>query len=713
MKIDIHTHTRKIKSGDPNTREIDPQRFGEIIRNTEVKILAITNHNFFDLVQYRACSVATSGICDIWPGIELDILENGRRAHLLVIADPEKVETFNERIERITKNTNPDAFTISIGDTVAAFDDLDCIYIAHYHTKKPSLSDKEIEILTQLTSNPKRILKEAANAISAGIYISHGHNSIFGSDVQDWEDYVRLSEELPDLRLPVESFEQFCLLLEKDEATIITLLDKKMKENIDVTPFGVAEMVRVDIYNDINVFFGSKGTGKTQILEALSTYFNGRGHKTSVYKSNDRHVNDVFDVRGNQFAVQLSSLGIDECKEEIAFLKQATEEEVTSVIKYYQHYAVQETNKNSLRLKIKSIAIQDDAESDRNLTEVGSLTNQIKEFGKFLQDNDSLKKYVDEGLIGEAIVIIGKISASLRRGIATNFNESKSIKLLNHIVKVFIAEISKKTGQPEKPTKTGFADYAKNRIKIEMAVRKILENINASIAQRKEYIGSLGEKGSLYCQTNLKIQNGHVIDSNYRNLGAATKKPQKNFAWHIESISKHLYHVGLFEKITELNDEDGSENINCVSDLLLFYRHFCLNGEPYSPSNGESSMILLHKELKEDKEIYFLDEPEKSLGNDYINDVIVPLLKEKALMGKKVIIATHDANIAVRTLPYNSVYRLHDSGHYFTFCGNPFSNTLKCVFGSKPDLDWKEISMKTLEGGRQAFGERGKIYGSK
>jgi len=145
---------------------------------------------------------------------------------------------------------------------------------------------------------------------------------------------------------------------------------------------------------------------------------------------------------------------------------------------------------------------------------------------------------------------------------------------------------------------------------------------------------------------------------------------------------------------------------------LLFYKHFTLNGNLYKPSNGESSMVLLHKELTEDKDIYLIDEPEKSLGNDYINDVVVPILKEKANLGKKVVIATHDANIAVRTLPYNSIYRLHDMNQYYTLTGNPFSNKLKCINGDRDELDWKEISMKTLEGGKDAFGERGKIYGN-
>ena len=35
-------------------------------------------------------------------------------------------------------------------------------------------------------------------------------------------------------------------------------------------------------------------------------------------------------------------------------------------------------------------------------------------------------------------------------------------------------------------------------------------------------------------------------------------------------------------------------------------------------------MVMLQKELETDKEIYILDEPERSLGNEYINDVIVP-----------------------------------------------------------------------------------------
>ena len=714
MKIDIHVHTRKVKSGDAPTRNIEKEEFVEILSNTEVSILAITNHNHFDIQQYEEFRDGVETHCKVWPGIELDIFENGKRSHLIIICNPKNYQDFDKTISEILHGANPDTFTISLEETVKKFDSLDCIYIAHYFVKKPSLGDKEIEILTDLVLNPKRILKEATNSISAGIYISHGHNSIYGSDVHDWNNYIKQSQDLPELRLPVESFEQFCLLLEKDESTINTILDKKSKESVELCPFksDPFEKITLDIYSDINIIFGSKGTGKTDILESLSKHYNSKGHKTSVYKSNDIHLNTVFDIKGNSFNCNAVDIGFDECIEEIKFLKEVTEEKVTTLNKYDLHFSFQETNKISKKLKIKNIALADEAQSERVLEEISEILDSFKSFNNYVNEDSDIPKYVDDELITELGIILNKILTQLKDGTEQNFLENKSINLLNGIISCFTNEIAKKTNQPPKPTKTGFLDYSRNRIKIERASKKIIKIINQPINAIEEYAGSLGDKGELICKTNLIFQNGTFSNGDYSPVKHVYKTPQKEFANVVVAISKHIHSIELFTKITELNEIENINTISSVSELLQKYKHFTLNGTIYSPSNGESSMILLHKELADDKEIYLVDEPEKSLGNDYINDVIVPLIKEKALLGKKVVIATHDANIAVRTLPYNSIYRLHEKGKGHTLTGNPYSNSLNCIDGLQPSLDWKEISMKTLEGGKDAFGERGKIYGN-
>lgn len=711
MKIDIHVHTKKVKTGDAETRNIIPAQLNEIIRLTDVRILAITNHNHFDLEQYSEMSELLKDVCQIWPGIELDIFENGKKAHLLVIVNPLKKELFNERCNNLLKDKNVNTFNISISETVKIFDDLDCIYIAHYLNKTPNLGEEEIELLRSKISNPKRIIKEATNSISAGVFISHGHNSIYGSDVQDWNDYEELSKGLPELRLPVDSFEQFCLLLERDEATINTVLNKKTKEKITISPFTAAEIINLDIYDDINIIFGSKGTGKTEILESLSENFNNKGYKTNVYKSNNIHLDVAFNLKGNDFNVDVSEFGIDECVEEINLIKNATEIGITSLGKYKQHFSETETNRISQKLKLKSINHIDEESSKRKVKEISNIIDEFKTFKSYASSDNGLKELIEDSLIEELNDLLTKILSKITEKVDINFITAKSLRLVNHIVEVFNTEIAKKTGVPQKPNFTGFAEYSRNRINIERAINKITSSFNSKIQPIKEFTGDLGEKGDLFCITNLIIQNGIFTDGDYTTVKNINKTPQKEFGQKANSISKHIYSNDLFIKITELNQIEGIEQIRSISDLLLFNRHFSLNESYYNPSNGESSMILLHKELTKDKEIYLIDEPEKSLGNDYINDVIVPIIREKALLGKKIIIATHDANIAVRTLPYNSIYRLHENGLYYTLTGNPFFNKLKCINGTKDELDWKEISMKTLEGGKSAFGERGKIYG--
>lgn len=712
MKIDIHTHTKKIKQGDSEHRNVDVSKFSEIIKETDVKILAITNHNHFDHEQYIQFRSNVDGICQIWPGVEFDVLEEDRRAHLIVIVNPKNSESFSQKVNEVIGTTTADNFTISINDVVEKFDNLDAIFIAHYHSKKPSLLDKDIDKILELVTNKKRVLKEASNSISAGIYISHGHNSIHGSDVQNWENYVNDSKDLPELRLPVESFEQFCLLLDKDDTTIKTILDQKTKESIQIIPFGIAELIDLDIYNDINIFFGSKGTGKTDILKALSTYYNGKGFKTEVYESNSKRIDDVFDLKGNQLIIDIESLEIDNCTNEIASLRNATEKGITSLSTYLRYYSAEATNKISQSIKVNQFTLLDENSSKRNFDEVKNDFKKFIDFKNYFTTDIKLKEIVGEELLTELDNVITRILDKINIESDKRFVDFKSISFFNKLIQVFVSEISKKTGQPEKPTKTGFHEYASNRISIEKDVKKIRENILKSISPIIEEVGDLGEKGKLFCQTNLLIQNGAISDSDYKHIQSKTKIPQKSVALQIETISKHIYANTLFEKIDELKKIESTETVTSIGDLLLFYKHFTLDGNVYTPSNGESSMVLLHNELMIDKEIYLIDEPEKSLGNDYISEVIVPLIKERAKSGKKVIIATHDANIAVRTLPYNSIYREHDMSGYYTYSGNPFSNNLICNSSIKSNLDWKLISMKTLEGGQSAFGERGKIYGN-
>lgn len=423
-------------------------------------------------------------------------------------------------------------------------------------------------------------------------------------------------------------------------------------------------------------------------------------------------MNDVYDLKGYSFNVNVEDFSIDDCTMEIKAIRNATEKSVTSISNYYRYFSAAETNKISQRLKIKNLIELDKALSERQFNDVVNIFKKIKEFRKYIMHDCDLRNVIEEQLFDELTTVIDKIIFELKKQSKSRLIDFECISMFNSLINLFVTEISRKTGQPPKPVKTGFYEYASNRIRIKINAKKVLENINKSISPILIPVGDLGIKGKLFCQTNLVIQNGNFVNSQYSPVNKVNKTPQKEVAKKISIILRNIYSNELFEKIAELNNIENGITITNIKDLLLFNRHFSLNSQEYHPSNGESSMILLHNELKEEKEIYLIDEPEKSLGNDYINDMIVPLLKERAQMGKKIIIATHDANIAVRTLPYNSIYREHDINEYLTYMGNPFSNNMVCIEKRKKDIDWKNISMKTLEGGKEAFGERGKIYGT-
>jgi predicted ATPase len=713
MKIDIHTHTKKCKSGDAPTREISPENFCETILSSEVRIVAITNHNVFDLNQYKAIAKRLGKEGQVWPGIELDIQEDSSRGHLLVIVSPELAKEFSEAVARLTKNFTPDNFIATIDKVIEAFDAFNPLYIAHYKQKKPNLSDDTLKKLETTTKNPGCVIKEVTNSISAGIYISHGHASIYGSDVHDWAKYEELSRELPDLRLPVDSFEHFCLLLKKDPATINTVLGKKTSEDLVLLPFDDGSILKIKAFNDINVVFGPKGTGKSCILKAIAKHYADNGVDASVYESAADRLDEIFDTRGKNLTINLNDYEINYCNNEIKELRAAGEVGITSIAKFVAHFAAKNTNQNAKKILLKNIDPEEESEARREFEDFNEAVGTMKVFLEFLAENLSVKKELNPEEQSQVTGILSELLNRLSKREWVTFSEWKEIYFMNSAIKTFRSEVERKTGSAAKPTTTGFCAYAMNRIKIEVNAAEIVKCVETEIPMLKESVGSLGSnKGELEFRTEFKFQSGYVTDSSLSSLSGAKKGAKKQFINCVRKILEHVYADDLFQHISDLNEIEDVETIKTVLELLLFKRYFALDGLQYMPSSGEASMVMLQKELGTDKEVYILDEPERSLGNEYISEVIVPLIKERAKSGKKVFISTHDANIAVRTLPYSSIYRCHGRSGYCTYIGNPFSNNLVKLENEEDRLDWKKISMKTLEGGEEAFGERGKIYGN-
>ena len=223
MKIDIHCHTKKIRSGEPESRAVTKEVFSKSIQDAEVDIVAITDHDVFDKEQYDEFVEHVGSNFQIWPGIELDTSHNGNKFHLILVGDPDDVNIFDEKVKQLTNGRSGD-FTIELDNIISHFSGENILYIPHFGSKRPAISEDNLKYLKErLGEKSSLVIVEDTNIRSTGILANHGFNAITGSDVRDWGKYSDC--DVSSLRLPVDTFKQFCLFLDRDKSTIETMLN--------------------------------------------------------------------------------------------------------------------------------------------------------------------------------------------------------------------------------------------------------------------------------------------------------------------------------------------------------------------------------------------------------------------------------------------------------------------------------------------------------
>jgi hypothetical protein len=119
---------------------------------------------------------------------------------------------------------------------------------------------------------------------------------LIGSDVKNWDDYEKST--FAELRLPVASFQQFCLLAKRDSTVVNTLLNKKKYNTMTASPHHTVK-IKLNIYEDMNIVFGQKGTGKSEILQTLYNEAKALGINSLLYKGveKDEKFSEILDTR--------------------------------------------------------------------------------------------------------------------------------------------------------------------------------------------------------------------------------------------------------------------------------------------------------------------------------------------------------------------------------------------------------------------------------
>lgn len=708
MLIDLHCHTKSTKEGDGVNRNVSPELFRTKIELADVKIVAITNHNAFDIEQYITLRGAVSDLCQVWPGIEIDIecSEKKGRYHLIIVCNPDELEPFAQTVSDTFNGKNINEYAHKLEEICTAFSKLDTIYIPHFHNKKPAIPEDERALLKQYIGDDSRIFIEPRDHRTVGVLANNNFNVMIGSDVKDWNHYEKCT--FAELRLPIGSFSELLLLSRRDSNVVKTLLSNKTPVAVIGRPHPQVE-VNLSIYPDINILFGQKGTGKTELLKSMYTEMvkTGRNCRKYIASEHKEDFSALLSIKGVD--AHLSKVQAKACEEEFNIIKKWSDKNPTSFEMYKNWIATRGNSNNKSRMKITEMVHLDSIKNEK-------YTQHKYDADSILLAYEKMRDIVIEDYCSPEIQKeFWRVLMIIRDSIICCRNndviDDEAVRLSNFSIDRIKTLADRNSDTVSRPSNCGILELAKNRIELHKAVNTILDELNCEEKNERQFLGSLEDKGKIYVNTKYRMLSPSSKANEFTILGINTLKKIRQ---KLEDINKCVFDEDVANKVDELKSILEENDITSIKPFLGISKQIITeDGYEYQPSNGEMGILLLQQALKDDADAYFLDEPELGMGNSYINSNIRPIISDLAKQRKFVLVATHNANIAVRTLPYNSILRTHENGKYKTFVGNPFDDRMVNVDDETEICSWAEESMNILEGGKEAFYERRDIYESK
>ena len=594
MKIDFHCHTKAVKSGEKQTRNITAKDFKEAVKNAGVKMVAITNHNTFDKTQFDEFENEVADDFLLLPGIELDVIGlNGKNGHIVLVYDNTDLDNFNSKINTLLENTKPDTFTISLDNAINFINDINCIVLAHYY-KPDALDINSINYLKERINDNYRFFYEPSNYRTLGILINHNFRALKGTDITDWSKYGE--QDLANIKLDIDSYKQLLKFLKKDETIIESLLNKQTKYSVDIA-FKKDDKELIDLYDNVNIFFGTKGTGKTVSLEKVEQYFKSNSKKISFYSPNDNK--DKLDKKLSIIddEKKLANYEKENHAEKFLFINNWEEADVTQFIDYINYVKYKDKNENKKRMKIIEInsvlgynanALLNVKKDLNNNTTIISLLKQI-----------DVSTYIGENKSEELNTLISELLIAIKQSYSKAFDDKMAIFLTNDAVKKIKAIIEKKTETKTIPNETGFTNFAKNRFLLEINIRAILDGFKFKQESKPDFIGTLEEEKNLYRKTTITMLN----DSSKADDGFVGITNLKDIKENLKAINTNVYTESLIDFINSYK-EKYNKNLS-LDSFIGITKRFTLDGMDYKPSSGEATMIILDEALREDYDVIY------------------------------------------------------------------------------------------------------------
>ena len=667
-KIDLHIHTvASINDSDFNFSLDILKKYVETLK---IDFIAITNHNLFDLEQFNIISKALK--IAVFPGIEID-LEKG---HLLLIADNNEIEDFENRCNQIKRETVDSYNDLSIKKLKEIFVDLRKYLIIPHYDKDPIIKP---EIITELkdfisageVSSPKKF-----------IYCINNPNSLVPVLFSD----LRCSEDISEFP-PRQTF------IETDDnsfRSLRTCLLDKNKVHLSEKPgrkfFQVFEDGQI-ISTGLNVILGERSTGKTYTLKRISNLF-----------SNIKYIKQFELLETDE------EKDIDKFNRLLSAKQSSVSETYLSDFKFVVDDIInidKKHNEKEIENYIDSLLKVAAEEEKKDVFSQATLFNESKYTET---DNVTLKK-----LIGSIELLIE--NKEYREIIESHIPQDTLKRLIIDLFKKFneVEEMNRK--------KLWLNSIITN-------TKKELQSFTASISiEEIDFYRVLIEKEKLkkFISIAELIKSERIIEkkdirrfqiiASTQKFGGAQELLNKcgKKAKFSDAFNQYEYPVEYLDELKDIQILEPTDYYKYFVDV----EYKILNEHGIEVSGGERSEFNLLEKIQDayQYDMLLIDEPESSFDNLFLRNEVNEQIRDIS-KSIPVIIVTHNNTVGASIKPDFILYtkkEIIDKKPFFKiYSGNPSDQILKSTDGEV--ISNYQIMLNCLEAGDQAYKERWKTY---
>jgi hypothetical protein len=667
-KIDLHIHTIPTISDATFTFSIDV--FRRYVEETSLDAVAITNHDIFDIEQFRTIQDNLDII--VFPGIEINV----EAGHVLIIGNASELEDFDSKANLIAQRITNIGDSISVEELIEIYGDLNNYLVIPHYDKSPPIRGHTLEKLKPFMCAGE---VDSAKKFVRAVKDASKPTPVLFSDLRMKTDLAKFSTRQTFIDCGGLTLNAIKTCLQDKGKVVLSEIDGNKKWQV----FENGQKLSTGL----NILIGSRSSGKTHTLDEISSVIDNVKYirQFSLVQQDEvnyeREFNSEVERRRSVFVDEYLS-GLKRVLDEIMLVDLTGRDRQ---VEKYIETLLKSAEETDRRDAFSKATLFDEVDFPvGNTNTLSALIESVRQIIENIEFRTIIEKHVDlKSFRSLAVELIGLLWEKTL--------EYEKKKLVNGLVR----EIKQGLRVRTSAVQIEDVDIYEHYMDIER-VRKFEEII------------SILKKEVVIFEESLQ---GFRIEARRGPFSGAGEIKNTSGVKTAFSDAFSTYDSPYDYLLKLLSNESLARSDLYKLFVKISYR--ILNEDGFEVSGGERSEFRLLQEIADAQnyDILLIDEPESSFDNLFLNSDVNQILRAISDT-MPVVVVTHNSTVGASVDADYLIYTRKEIEEgvpvYRTYSGYPTDKKLYSV--DAQEINSYEIMMDSLEAGATVYESRRTSY---